>query len=90
MFFVGAITLFASFLVKAPAPSRDPPTFASVLAGFDFIRTRPRLLGVISLDLFVVLLGGATALLPIFARDILQSGRSALACCARRPRRARC
>jgi len=46
----------------------------SALTGFDFIRQRKRLLGVISLDLFVVLLGGATALLPIYAKDILQSG----------------
>jgi MFS family permease len=49
-------------------------TLASGLAGYHFIRERPRLLGVITLDLFVVLLGGATALLPIFARDILQTG----------------
>jgi predicted MFS family arabinose efflux permease len=46
----------------------------SALAGFDFVRSRSRLLGVISLDLFVVLLGGATALLPIFAKDILEAG----------------
>ncbi len=52
--------------------SRRP--FASVLAGFDYIRTRRRLLGVITLDLFVVMLGGATALLPIYARDILAVG----------------
>ena len=64
-----------SFIVaKGPAAGREPPTFASVLAGFDFIRTRPRLLGVVTLDLFVVLLGGVTALLPIFARDILVVG----------------
>ena len=53
---------------------REPPTFASVLAGFEYIRTRQRLLGVITLDLFVVLLGGVTALLPIYARDILAVG----------------
>ena len=45
-----------------------------MLAGFEYIRTRRRLLGVITLDLFVVLLGGATALLPIYARDILAAG----------------
>jgi MFS family permease len=39
-----------------------------------FIRGRPEVLGAISLDLFAVLLGGATALLPIFAKDILQVG----------------
>ena len=41
---------------------------------FEYIRTRRRLLGVITLDLFVVILGGATALLPIYARDILGVG----------------
>jgi predicted MFS family arabinose efflux permease len=45
-----------------------------VLAGFEYIRSRRRLLGVITLDLFVVILGGATALLPIYARDILSVG----------------
>jgi MFS family permease len=45
-----------------------------VFAGVEFIRTRPTMLGTISLDLFAVLLGGATALLPIFARDILMAG----------------
>jgi MFS family permease len=74
MFFAGAITFVSFIRVKGPAPAREPPTFASVLAGFDFIRTRPRLLGVVTLDLFVVLLGGAMALLSIFARDILQVG----------------
>jgi hypothetical protein len=42
--------------VKGPAAVRNPPTFASVLAGFKFIGTRRRLLGVVTLDLFVVLL----------------------------------
>ena len=66
---------FVSFIVaKGPAAVRNPPTFASVLAGFRFIGTRRRLLGVVTLDLFVVLLGGVTALLPIFARDILAAG----------------
>lgn len=49
-------------------------TWASVLAGITFIRHQPLVLGAISLDLFAVLLGGATALLPIYARDILQVG----------------
>ena len=73
-FFAAAITFVSFIRVKGPAAPRDPPTFASVLAGFEFIRTRPRLLGVITLDLFVVLLGGAIALLPIYARDILAVG----------------
>ncbi|TKI08535.1 MFS transporter [Martelella alba] len=58
---------------QAPVP-RVPATFATLFAGVRFIRARPDVLGVISLDLFAVLLGGATALLPIFARDILHTG----------------
>ena len=50
----------------------------SVTAGLRFIWQRPVMLGAISLDLFAVLLGGATALLPIFARDILQTGPQGL------------
>ncbi|SMC20422.1 Predicted arabinose efflux permease, MFS family [Andreprevotia lacus DSM 23236] len=50
----------------------------SLLAGIRFIRARPDILGAISLDLFAVLLGGATALLPVFAKDILHAGPWAL------------
>jgi MFS family permease len=46
----------------------------TLLAGVRFVRHRPVVLGAISLDLFAVLLGGATALLPIFAKDILHIG----------------
>lgn len=53
---------------------REPVTLTSVFAGVSFIRSRPVMLGTISLDLFAVLLGGATALLPMFARDILHAG----------------
>ena len=45
-----------------------------ILAGFQFVRRSPMLLGSFSLDLFVVLLGGAVALMPIFAHDILHQG----------------
>jgi MFS family permease len=45
-----------------------------VLAGFQYVRRSPILLGSFSLDLFVVLLGGATALMPIFAHEILHQG----------------
>ena len=53
---------------------RERPTFQSLFAGIHFIRQKPVVLGAISLDLFAVLLGGATALLPIFAKDILHVG----------------
>ncbi|HEY1310176.1 MAG TPA: MFS transporter [Pseudolabrys sp.] len=74
VFFTISITFITLVQVKRAPPNRETPTFASVLAGFEYIRTRHRLLGVITLDLFVVLLGGVTALLPIFARDILSVG----------------
>jgi MFS family permease len=74
MFFSCSITLVSLVRIRRPAPLRDPPTFASVLAGFHYIRSNHRLLGVITLDLFVVILGGATALLPVYARDILEVG----------------
>jgi MFS family permease len=45
-----------------------------VAEGVRFVRRRPVVLGAISLDLFAVLLGGATALLPVYARDILHTG----------------
>jgi MFS family permease len=64
-------------LIPPIAPSAQPrerPNFSSVFAGIRFIRQNPVVFGAISLDLFAVLLGGATALLPIYARDILHTG----------------
>lgn len=55
-------------------PTRPPVTLAAVFGGVSFIRSRPEILGAITLDLFAVLLGGATALLPVYARDILHAG----------------
>jgi MFS family permease len=57
---------------------REPATLQTLLSGLRFVRSRPVVLGAISLDLFAVLLGGATALLPMFARDILHAGPSGL------------
>lgn len=74
LFFIASVTCVSLIRITGNAQNRDRPSWASVLAGFEYIRTRRRLLGVISLDLFVVLLGGVTALLPIFARDILEAG----------------
>jgi MFS family permease len=53
---------------------KGSPTFATLFAGVEFVRNNPAILGTISLDLFAVLLGGATALLPIYAGDILRTG----------------
>jgi len=57
---------------------REPATLRSMLAGAHFIWIRKPLLGAVSLDLMAVLFGGATALLPIFAKDILHVGPEGL------------
>jgi MFS family permease len=66
------VTLGGRRVTKAVAA--DAGRLARVAEGIRFVRTRPVVFGAISLDLFAVLLGGATALLPVFARDILQVG----------------
>jgi MFS family permease len=74
MLFFAAGLFMGLIRSERPAPSREPATLRSVFAGIEFIRSRPEILGAISLDLFAVLLGGATALLPAYARDILFTG----------------
>jgi MFS family permease len=74
-----AMLLVAVLLILATRPRpvtmvRRSMSWSTLLAGAAFIRSRPEILGAISLDLFAVLLGGATALLPIYARDILHVG----------------
>jgi MFS family permease len=63
---------------KGKGNERKPVTLETLFAGFRYIRHQPIVLGAISLDLFAVLLGGVTALLPIYARDILEAGPWAL------------
>jgi MFS family permease len=75
-----AVFAVASVLVSLlPPPPRQAGekktvSLATLFAGFAYIRHKPVLLGAMSLDLFAVLLGGVTALLPIYARDILETG----------------
>lgn len=57
-----------------PAAPREPASWTSVFAGIHFLWGQPVMLGAMSLDLFAVLLGGATALLPMYAKDILHTG----------------
>lgn len=59
---------------ERPAAKREPFTLAVFFAGIAYIRRNPIILGAISLDLFAVLLGGALALLPVFARDVYGTG----------------
>ncbi|MBP2443337.1 MFS transporter [Rhizobium leguminosarum] len=70
--------LGAALLYMIPKPVQkttgETKSWAMILGGFSFIRAERVVLGAISLDLFAVLLGGATALMPIFARDILTLG----------------
>ncbi len=70
---VGCVLAGAIRYERPPTP-KEPASWSSVLAGVTFLRGQPVMLGAISLDLFAVLLGGATALLPMFAKDILHVG----------------
>jgi MFS family permease len=69
-----AAVLIAALRLRPAEVKREPVTWSRVIAGLVFLRTKPLLLGAISLDLFAVLLGGATALMPIFARDVFHVG----------------
>lgn len=72
--FVGAAILISFIRVEQVAPRREKVEIAALFAGIDFIRKNPLILGATSLDMFAVLFAGATALLPIYAKDIFQVG----------------
>jgi MFS family permease len=69
-----AIVMTLRIRPRPAARSMDPVSLRTVLAGFRFIWEKKVILGSISLDMFAVLLGGAVALLPIYAQEILQTG----------------
>jgi MFS family permease len=69
-----AFALNGAIAAPTPPSGDGQPTIKALFAGIGFVRRNPAILGSISLDLFAVLLGGATALLPIYARDILHTG----------------
>jgi MFS family permease len=73
LWFVAAL-LNSAIKLDRPVVARKQSVLGDLFAGVGFVRRNPAILGSISLDLFAVLLGGATALLPIYARDILQTG----------------
>ena len=73
-FCLSAALLTGTIKLDRPVMAKELPTFRDLFAGVGFVRRNPAILGSISLDLFAVLLGGATALLPIYARDILHTG----------------
>src|SRR5690606_11345312 len=68
----------ALLIFSIPKPAlhfeRESSGLGSLFAGFSYIRSEKVVLGAISLDLFAVLLSGAIALLPVYARDILELG----------------
>jgi MFS family permease len=73
---VSTVAVLATLRIKSsvkPRP-REPVNLDTVLAGFKYIWREKIILGSISLDLFAVLLGGAVALLPVFAQEILKTG----------------
>ena len=75
MLFAGLIRVAqAQIQIQAATPERDQAASSDLFAGVRFIRSNSAILGTISLDLFAVLFGGVTALLPIYARDILHTG----------------
>ncbi|MBI3652023.1 MAG: MFS transporter [Acidobacteria bacterium] len=72
------LTLILALRVRVPRAARAAFTLRSLAAGTTFIRRTKVILAAITLDMFAVLLGGATALLPIFAKDILHVGPAGL------------
>lgn len=72
--FVLCMVCLAMMQARPGAALQNKVTWESVTAGFRFIRTNQILMGTITLDLFAVLLGGATAMMPIFAKDIFNTG----------------
>ena len=68
--------MISTFRIKpeVKARSREPMSLRTLFAGLHFIRNNKLILGAISLDLFAVMLGGAVALLPVYAREILHTG----------------
>jgi MFS family permease len=73
LFIIGCVLVFGVRYDHVPPP-REPVTLRTLLAGAEYVWQRKALLGAVSLDLFAVLLGGAVALLPMFAKDILHVG----------------
>lgn len=75
---LAVIVTFLAIADRPPVPSGEALSPASFLAGLRFVGQSRLLLATLTLDLFAVLLGGATALLPIFAKDILHVGPSGM------------
>ncbi|MBY0399577.1 MFS transporter, partial [Myxococcota bacterium] len=72
----GSIAALMFLSVRLPAAHQGAITFSAMLDGLRHVFANPVVLGAMSLDLFAVILGGATALLPVYANDILEVGAS--------------
>jgi len=72
--FLAAAAMAFAIRAAPRKPVRGRVTLESILSGLTFLRARPALMGAVTLDMVAVLLGGATALLPIYARDVLGTG----------------
>lgn len=75
---LGVALMFILLHPRAVTRSKEPTSLTSMLAGVRFISRTPVILGAITLDMFAVLLGGVTALMPVFALDILAVGAPGL------------
>src|SRR5690606_751247 len=75
---VSTLALLPVVALTPQAATTERPTTAEALEGLRFVWTRPVILGALSLDLFAVLLGGAVALLPAYARDVLHADSTGL------------
>ena len=78
LFAIASAGLFAIPPVARPELTRGANPWAQMVEGLRYVRRNRLVLGAISLDLFAVLLGGATAMLPVFARDVLHAGPEGL------------
>jgi MFS family permease len=78
LFGIAFIGLLAIGPVERTKIARGPNPWSQMVEGLRYVRHNRLVLGAISLDLFAVLLGGATAMLPVFARDILHAGPEGL------------
>jgi MFS family permease len=80
LFSCALVCMFMLRPIEVANMDRSQHPWQQMIDGLRYVRQNRLVLGAISLDLFAVLLGGATALLPIYARDVLQIGPSGLGC----------
>lgn len=85
LYIIGFLALSSVGKVPQPAMRKDQRPIGAIVDGLHYVGRNKMVLGAITLDLFAVFLAGANALLPVFARDILQVGADGLAQLAMAP-----